>query len=157
MNDNLNIEKKKLKFRSKKIEDIDVNININKAYQNENINYIKPYNKNNFINNKSHELTNIKIPIDNNYKSKIKNYKEEMLKYSILRNNQNNQIINEFSVILGEEKDKKNVQNGKNLIKNKLEECNKSLENKRTIINVNQFYPSYYIANHEIVDGKNKI
>ena len=157
INDNLNIEKTKLKFRSKKIEDIDVNININKAYQNENINCIKPYNKNNFINNKSNELTNIKIPIDNNYKSKIKNYKEEMLKYSILRNNQNNQIINEFSIILGEEKDKKNVQNGKNLIKNKLEECNKSLENKRTIINVNQFYPSYYIANHEIVDGKNKI
>ena len=84
-----------------------------------------------------------------------------MLKYSILRNNQNNKVINEFSIVLGEEKDKsenenKTVENKTAINKSTDNSPNKLGDNKRTIINVNQFYPSYYIDTHEIIKN-NKI
>ena len=157
INDDLNIKKTKFKFKNKKVDDINVNININKIYHNENTNFIKSFNNANNVKYQSNESSAMKMSDFNNYKSKIQNYKEEILKYSILRNNQNNQIINEFSVVLGEEKDKKIEPNNDKVKNSKIKESNKSLENKRTIINVNQFYPSYYIGSHEIINDKNKI
>ena len=131
----------------------------NSVHQNKILNNNKPYNGN--INDifklKPNEISS-KTVSNNNFKSKIKNFKEEILKYSILRNNQNNQIINEFSVVLGEEKDKNVNQNNEiiNVNNNKVNKIsNKSLENKRTIINVNQFYPSYYIDTHGLPKNKN--
>ena len=157
INDDLNIKKTKFKFTNKKVDDINVNININKIYHNENRNFIKSFNNANNVKYQSNESSAMKMSDFNNYKSKIQNYKEEILKYSILRNNQNNQIINEFSVVLGEEKDKKIEQNNDDVTNSKIKESNKSLENKRTIINVNQFYPSYYIGSHDIMNDKNKL
>ena len=59
--------------------------------------------------------------------------------------------------MLGEEKDKKIEQNNDDVTNSKIKESNKSLENKQTIINVNQFYPSYYIGSHDIMNDKNKL
>ena len=141
INENLNIEITKneigniIKKEKEKIHQYDTFYKIYK-------------NKNNSFKNKLNQLST-KIHKSNNYNSKIQNFKEEILKYSILRNNQNNQIINEFSVVLGEEKEKNKINNSnKEEIKRSK---NKSIENKKTIINVNQFYPSYYIETHEIV------
>ena len=141
INENLNIEITKneigniIKKEKEKIHQYDTFYKIYK-------------NKNNSFKNKLNQLST-KIHKSNNYNSKIQNFKEEILKYSILRNNQNNQIINEFSVVLGEEKEKNKINNSnKEEIKGSK---NKSIENKKTIINVNQFYPSYYIETHEIV------
>ena len=155
INENLNIEKTKLEMKNARNKYITAKNSIN---QNKNFNINKPYNKNfnEIFKLKQNKLSSNTIS-NSNYKSKMKNFKEEILKYSILRNNQNNQIINEFSVVLGEEKDK-NVNHNKEIIdvNNKVNKIsNKSLENKRTIINVNQFYPSYYIDAHELPKSKN--
>ena len=61
----------------------------------------------------------------------------------------NNQIIKEFSVIVGDK--------NKNLNEINMTEKNKSAninENKKTIINVNQYYPSYFISASEIMKNK---
>ena len=89
------------------------------------------------------------------YKTNIQNFNEEIIKYSILRNNRNNQIINEFSVVLGEEKNKSEIISENNKIKNNLDDNPVlSNENKRTIINVNQYYPRYYIDTNQICNNK---
>ena len=158
INENLNIEKTKLELKNTRNKYI---TGKNSIHQNKILNINKRHNKN--INDifklKPNELSSNTIS-NSNYKSKMQNFKEEILKYSILRNNQNNQIINEFSVILGEEKDKnvsqKNEIRDANNINNKLSKISyKSLENKRTIINVYQFYPSYYIDTNELPNNKN--
>ena len=89
------------------------------------------------------------------YKTNIQNFNEEIIKYSILRNNRNNQIINEFSVILGEEKNKSEIISENKKINNNLDDNPiLSNENRRTIINVNQYYPRYYIDTHQICNNK---
>ena len=147
-NENVTIERNRKEIRNNQY------LNYNKK---KNKNYYKIYNKNkNNINNKSKEfLTKTDI---GNYKSKMKNFKDEILKYSIIRNNKNNQVINEFSIVLGEEKDKNKQKDNDNKDTNNKssEKSNKNEENRRTIINVNQFYPSYYIDTHEIIKN-NKI
>ena len=148
INENLNIEKYRKGIKNKKY--IIYNKKKNKIYNNF-------YNQNkNSINNKSKELLE-KTDIEN-YKSKMANFKDEILKYAILRNNQNNQVINEFSIILGEEKDKseKKDKDNKNIHNKSNEKSNKIIENRRTIINVNQFYPNYYIDTHEVINIKYK-
>ena len=92
----------------------------------------------------------------------ISNFKKDIVKYSILRNNKNNQVSSEVSLFIGKNKDingnsmepnldlysdeffKKKI--GKFSFNNKLKAIN---VNRRTIINVNQFYPSYFINNNE--------
>ena len=98
--------------------------------------------------------------------SRLHNYDEEIIKYSIFRNNKNNQVINEFSLTVGKinspssndnlkkyfvEKNDLNKNRKKNLAKN--EGTN---NNKKTIINVNQYYPSYFInaQNHNFKEKK---
>ena len=124
-------------------------LNNNKIYKNSN-----KINKNNKIfayKNKSNEVKEIK-----NYNDF--NFSEDIIKLSILRNNLNNKIIKEFSVVVGEGEDeeikkKENNINGSveksaeikfNKNKNKEEDSINSI-NKKTIINVNQYYPSYFI------------
>ena len=88
----------------------------------------------------------------------IEGYNENIIRFSILRNNLNNKVINEFSITVGDknnednendmkndirEKNKININNKKNLIRK--EGTN---NDKKTIINVNQYYPSYFINAH---------
>ena len=92
----------------------------------------------------------------------ISNFKKDIVKYSILRNNKNNQVSSEVSLFIGknyningnsiesnldlytDEYFKKKI--GKYSFSNKIKAIN---VNRRTIINVNQFYPSYFINNNE--------
>ena len=93
----------------------------------------------------------------------VPKFRKNIEKYTILRNNQNNKVINEVSIFIGKQSicDKnKNTDlemyknnKGNSLINNKkLKAIN---VNKKTIINVNQFYPSYYINKNENI-FKNK-
>ena len=73
---------------------------------------------------------------------------EDIIKFTILRNNLNNKIIKEFLVVVGDEKNKNsNLKEIKDLEirKNNNRENNINNDNKKTIINVNQYYPSYFI------------
>jgi hypothetical protein len=101
----------------------------------------------------------------------ISNFKKDIVKYSILRNNKNNQVSSEVSLFIGKNNNingnsiesyldlyndeyfKKKI--GKYSFNNKLKAIN---VNRRTIINVNQFYPSYFINNNEnLIKNKNNI
>ena len=84
----------------------------------------------------------------------IEDYNADIIKYSIMRNNLNNQVISEFSLTVGDNnnQDKKNeikneTNNKKriNINKKKLNNKNEEINDKKTIINVNQYYPSYFI------------
>ena len=102
-----------------------------------------------------------KITSDKGKSINVPNFKKNMIKYSILRNNENNQISSEISIYIS--KQKNNSQNHLNVydseyIKNKKAKFsfinnNNKLKpinvNKKTIINVNQFYPSYFINSNE--------
>ena len=108
---------------------------------------------NNEIRNK---LNNNKINKD---KNKIKNtfaqsrkniiemFRNNILNYSINRNNKNNQVKNEVSIFIGD-KINNNINNNNkniNLKKNLIGKNKNNDKNKKTIINVNQYYSSYYI------------
>ena len=106
--------------------------------------------KNNYVNN------NQIIDKENDYdkpnfiqsqKSLIEKYRKNILHYSIIRNNQNNQVKNEVSIFIGDnEKNRKNIDIKKNRINSKTDNQTRNLwNNKKTIINVNQYYSSYYI------------
>ena len=83
------------------------------------------------------------------------NYDNEMITYSILRNNLNNQVINEFSITVGNKTERilENNFNNDSGKKNDLNtnekkvmgKRNETINDKKTIINVNQYYPSYFI------------
>ena len=133
-NENLNIKQEKQELNSSK------NINVNKIYDNSCKLYKK--NQNYSYRNKSSKirelLTEDNINNNDNY--------DDIIKLSILRNNRNNQISKEFSVIVGDS-DKKIIEVNNIISKSKNNKDNNLLsnDNKRTIINVNQFYPSYFI------------
>ena len=86
---------------------------------------------------------------------RIEEYNEKIIKFSILRNNLNNKVINEFSITVGDKNNEDNENDMKNNIKgkNKININNKkniirkegTNNDKKTIINVNQYYPSYFI------------
>ena len=86
---------------------------------------------NNFINNNG-SMKDLNINLDKIYKDIGS---ENILKFSILRNNLNNKISNEFSITVSDKK-----KDGLNTDSN-----HKDLKNKKTIINVNQYYPNYFI------------
>ena len=84
----------------------------------------------------------------------IDDYNEDIIKYSIMRNNLNNQVINEFSLTVGDSNNQdkkaeiKNEINNKkriNINKKKINNKKEGINDKKTIINVNQYYPSYFI------------
>ena len=86
---------------------------------------------------------------------------ENIIKYSILRNNLHNQIINEFSLTFrdnNKEKDINNIDNKEKIDINTKKINVKKIEgnnDKKTIINFNQYYPSYFI-NPRNLDIKEK-
>ena len=96
-----------------------------------------------------------KILSQNGSLTRLHNLDDEIIKYSILRNNKNNQVINEFSLTVGknevfdtENNMKKNYVEKNDLNKNmkKILGKKEGINNgKKTIINVNQYYPSYFI------------
>ena len=90
---------------------------------------------------------------------------ENIIKYSILRNNLHNQIINEFSLTFrdnnkdnNKEKEINNIDNKEKIDINTKKINVKKIEgnnDKKTIINFNQYYPSYFI-NSRNLDIKEK-
>jgi hypothetical protein len=106
------------------------NSNYKKDYINSNIikkNHINKITKNKFYNFDFFEM-----------KSSINMNNNDIIKYSIMRNNQNNQVSHAISVTFGNnDKNKRNTENNKK-------------NYKKTIINVNQYYPSYYINTNNL-------
>ena len=158
ISDNLNVEKIKEEIRN--------NQNICKLYQSKKDVCLTTLNDNNSSEMPMNDIfSNTTITNSNDYNNsndgKFTSYnRDEIIKYSILRNNQNNQIINEFSVILGDEKKNDKKINNNESKNDKIEKTNISSDGKRTIINVNQYYPSYYINTsnaHEILKTNNDI
>ena len=95
-----------------------------------------------------------KLYLDMKNTQTIEDYNSDLIKYSILRNNLNNKIINEFSLTVGESNNQdkkseiKNETNNKkriNINKKKTNNKKEGINDKKTIINVNQYYPSYFI------------
>ena len=119
-------------------------INRNKIYQNK-----KNINKTIVNRNKSNKIREL-LSLNNNSLEKNETiiFSDDIIKLSILRNNLNNKIIKEFSVVVGDEtirkeNDSNENQNINNFIVKK--ETDIPNINKKTIINVNQYYPKYYI------------
>ena len=128
---------KNKKFNSKFILN---KINSNKIKIN---NYIKNNKDNNTNNNYLFSLTK-------SSKNLLEKFKNNILNYSINRNNRINQVKNEVSLFIGDNNkkfkkiinEKKSFVNSINNNNNKINQLNK---NKKTIINVNQYYSSYFI------------
>ena len=150
INNNLNIDLDKQELNKTQ------HLNYNKIYHNSN----KLNKKNNSFKNKSNErrelrslsIKNKEVEIENNNKSNIN---EDIIKLSIMRNNLNNQIIKEFSVVVGEGKNVKENKNtnGMSIVSQEINTNNQNLssnDSKKTIINVNQYYPSYFINTNNI-------
>ena len=104
---------------------------------------------NNYL--KNNRINNNKIQFTQSKKDLIEKVRNNILNYSINRNNKNNQIKNEVSIFIGDNKGKNekklkekidsviiNVSNNKNRVK-------QLGKNKKTIMNVNQYYSSYFI------------
>lgn len=115
------------------------NMNIHKDCPIKNINKNNQINKKILIKQKANKFNPIDIKPSFNMMSK------EIIKYSILRNNQNNKVSSVISITLGEKKNK--LDNNKNNQKSNINWNNLKNDNfKKTIINVNQYYPNYYIS-----------
>ena len=100
---------------------------------------------NNYINNTKY---NNNSTLTHPRKSLIELFKNNILNYSINRNNRNNQVKNEVSIFIGDNKNKNNktINVKRNLLNNRNNNKIHNLgKNKKTIINVNQYYSSYYI------------
>ena len=100
---------------------------------------------NNYINNTKY---NNNFTMAHPRKSLIELFKNNILNYSINRNNKNNQVKNEVSIFIGDNKKKnyKTINEKRNLLNNKNNnKINNLGKNKKTIINVNQYYSSYFI------------
>ena len=116
-------------------------VNKNKEYKIRNVIHLCKFdtnkktitNKN--INNKNNNNKNDRI-INRIIFERLKN---NILHYSINRNNKNNKIKNEVSIFIGEKNNKENEK------KTLLQRYKTGKLNKKTIINVNQYYSSYYI------------
>ena len=113
-----------------------------------NIYYKNDIIKNNFIKkNPIKKRSSIKIDSNNCYSFEVNssmNVPSEIIKYNILRNNQNNQVSQVISETLGKK------ENYRNYNENYRSEHNLDNNYKKTIINVNQYYPSYYINTNNI-------
>ena len=161
----INSFKTKIKFKKNNSKNVD---KINKQYNTINNSIILGYN------NKLRENTKLstkksKISISRENSLNIPNFRKNIVKYAIIRNNKNNEVRKEVSIYIGDQKNNNDKQNlekpnieftkkkkGKYSIdNNKLKAIN---VNKKTIINVNQFYPSYFINNNpNIFKNKNNM
>ena len=127
------------------LSNIDMNTMTTKTIQTSNkINYEL---KNKLINSKiNKEKNKTKNTFEQSRKNIIEMFRNNILNYTINRNNKNNQVKKEVSIFIGENT-KINNNNNKNVNLKKNFFCkNKNLDkDKKTIINVNQYYSSYYI------------
>ena len=160
-NDMPNFQKNKIKANNNKvkpyfnkIKNVVFNKEKIKKYKNSNLlknsNYKKDYINSNIIKkNHINKITKNKIYNFDSFemKSSVNMNNNDIIKYSIMRNNQNNQVSHAISVTLGNnDKNKRNNENNKK-------------NYKKTIINVNQYYPSYYINTNNLnktEEGQNK-
>ena len=152
----INSFKPKIKYKnkiSKKPEKINnlyntINNSINLEYNNK------------FRKNPKIEKRRDKISFKRENSFNIPKFKKTFAKYFTLRNNQNKQICKEISIYIEKQNNNKNTNIEKNsgleYMKDKKEKCiikNNKLKainvNKKTIININQFYPSYFIKENE--------
>jgi hypothetical protein len=148
-NNNCNMTETKNKEKEKQGLNNKQQLNIKQIYQNFN----KINRRKDSFRNKSNENRQL---IDEEDNINIQN--EALIRLSILRNNTNNQIIKEFSVVVGEEKNKKEKNKSEQIIiiDNKNIKNNEKLnDNKKTIINFNQYYPSYFINANDILKSEN--
>ena len=146
----------KIKPYFNKIKNVVFNKEKIKKYKNNNLlknsNYKKDYLKNSII--KRNQINKNKISKNKIYnfdsfdmKSSITMNNNDIVRFSILRNNKNNQVSHAISVTLG------------NNDKNKSNNENNKKNYKKTIINVNQYYPSYYINTNNLnkaIEEQNK-
>ena len=145
INDNIKVEQEKEELNNTQKS------NLKQIYHN----YNKVNRRKNSFRNNSNENREFIGEDQNTFQN------ETLLKLSILRNNTNNKIIKEFSVVVGEEKYKKeNYKSERISIKeNKIIKNNDNLnnlnDNKKTIITFNQYYPSYYINANDILKNEN--
>ena len=150
--------KNKITKKSEKISQLYNNINNNSIF----LGYNNNFGKNSKIPKKKE-----KISFTRENSLNIPKFKKNIMEYTILRNNQNNKISSEVSIYIGKE----NTNNSKGIyiginnnneykIQKEKYNNNKKLKainvNKKTIINVNQFYPSYIINNNNENTIKNK-
>ena len=127
------------------LSNVDMNSMKTKTIQTSNkINYEL---KNKLINSKiNKEKNKTKNTFEQSRKNIIEMFRNNILNYTINRNNKNNQVKKEVSIFIGENP-KINNNNNKNvnLKKNFLGKNKNHDKDKKTIINVNQYYSSYYI------------
>ena len=116
------IERKLKKYKNNYISNISNNSNYRRDYIKNNIIKKSQINKNKIYNFDSLDM-----------KSLINMSNSDLIKFSIMRNNQNNEVSQAISVTLG------------NNDKNRSKDENNKKNYKKTIISVNQYYPSYYI------------
>ena len=147
VNQKPNLNNKKPKEQNEKhkirkiiqLSNIDINTMTTKTIQTSN-------RVNNEIKNKliNKDKNKIKNTFAQSRKNIIEMFRNNILNYSINRNNKNNQVKNEVSIFIG---DKMNNNKNKNinLKKNLLCKNKNNDKSKKTIINVNQYYSSYYI------------
>ena len=162
---NINSFKPKIKYKKNNSNNSD---KINKQYNTINNSTILGYHYK-FRENPKISTKKSKLSFSRENSLNIPNFRKNIVKYSILRNNQNNEIRNELSIYIGYKNINNDEQNfekpnieltkkkkGKYSIdNNKLKAIN---VNKKTIINVNQFYPSYFINNNSnIFKNKNNM
>ena len=160
INQRPNLNNKKIKEPQEKhiirkiiqLSNIDVNTMTTKTIQTKN----KSNNVSNKINKEKNKIKNINYnsTFTESRKNIIEMFRNNILNYSINRNNKNNQVKNEVSIFIGEDKKKKenkdSINNNKNMNLKKIIPFNNKThkkidKNKKTIINVNQYYSSYYI------------
>ena len=146
-----NIQINKLNDYNKKISKIPISNkdkNINNIYSKKNkIKNIEYYRdhiiKHNIIENKLNKKS-LALKQKSNYfnsveiKPNVNIIDQDIIKLTIIRNNANNKISQAFSVTLGK--------NENNKYNSHINDIDKS--NKKTIINVNQYYPNYYISSN---------
>ena len=134
----INTMKTKTIQATNQVKNKNINIILNKI----NNNKIK---NNNYIKNQRINNTNNLLNLTKSSKNLIEKFRNNILNYSIIRNNRNNQVKNEVSIFIGDNNkkikkifnEKKNkVNNMNNSKNNKINQLNK---NKKTIINDNIF------------------
>ena len=149
VNQKPNLNNKKPKEQNEKhkirkiiqLSNIDINTMTTKTIQTSN-------KVNNEIKNKliNKDKNKIKNTFAQSRKNIIEMFRNNILNYSINRNNKNNQVKNEVSIFIGDKINNNNNKNRNiNLKKNLLCKNKNNDKSKKTIINVNQYYSSYYI------------
>ena len=149
---------KKININKGIMKNINNNNNINKIYHSKN--KLKKKDYQNYINknNKKNRINKELSPKSNRYlfnyveiKPSINIIDQDIIRYSILRNNQNNKVSKVFSVTLGNNDNTNNSKNKNDRLSSIINNNNFNNDDyKKTIINVNQYYPNYYFSTNDL-------